>query len=435
MRKTLLIVALLFANHFLFAQNVVNLFNKANTFFTLLEQNKYEEAHQYFEVAEQAKISPDNLKQLWANVKNNLNEVVSLEAIQSKIQGEYYVVLVSGEFKNGDQNFSLVFNKAEKMVGFFMPPKPVSYINPAYADSTLYTEKMVYLKSGTHQLAAMVTVPKNATNFPIVVLVHGSGPSDMDETVGVNKPFKDIALGLAAKGVASLRYVKRTLIYANEFGKLFTVKEEVLDDAVAAIAFAKTVKDVDTKSIYVLGHSLGGMLAPRIATLAPEIKGLILAAAPARKLGDLIIEQNKYMFALANDTTKAGQQMLANVLVEVEKSKLDKLGNIKPDSLILGLPAAYLVDLNQYDQLEVAKKLKQRILVLQGGNDFQVSAIDYKLWESTLAENANAKTLFYPSLNHLLSFQTEKGTMQQYQKPANVSEQLLIDIVAWITEK
>ena len=308
-------------------------------------------------------------------------------------------------------------------------------INPVYADTTLYTEKSIYLNSGSHQLAAIVTVPKNAKNFPIVVLVHGSGPSDMDQTVGVNKPFKDIALGLAAKGVASLRYVKRTLIYANEFSKVFTVKEEVLDDAVAAVALAKTVSGVDVKNIYVLGHSLGGMLAPRIATLAPEIKGIVLAAAPARKLTDVIIEQNKYMFALANDTTQAGKKMLQDVITEVEHSKISKLDNVKPDSLIVGLPAAYWVDLNQYDQIATAKKLTQRILVLQGGNDFQVAETDYKLWQSELAQNTNVNFQFYPTLNHLFSSQTEKGSAQQYQIPANVAEQLIIDLVAWITEK
>ena len=125
------------------------------------------------------------------------------------------------------------------------------------------------------RLAAIITTPKGATNFPMVVLVHGSGPSDLDGTVGPNKPLKDIADGLACKGIGSIRYVKRTVVYAAEFGKAFTVKEEVLDDAVAAIALAKTVKGADVKSIYVLGHSLGGMLAPRIATLVPDIKGII----------------------------------------------------------------------------------------------------------------------------------------------------------------
>lgn len=435
MKKIFLIIAFLSTQHLLFAQNVVNLFNKANQFFTLLEENNFTDAHQFFDVAEQAKISPDNLKQLWTSIKTNLGNTEALEAIQSKIQGQYYVVTVDGKFNNGEQKFSLIFNKAEKMVGLFLPPKPVSYINPVYADTTLYTEKSIYLNSGSHQLAAIVTVPKNAKNFPIVVLVHGSGPSDMDQTVGVNKPFKDIALGLAAKGVASLRYVKRTLIYANEFSKVFTVKEEVLDDAVAAVALAKTVSGVDVKNIYVLGHSLGGMLAPRIATFAPEIKGIVLAAAPARKLTDVIIEQNKYMFALANDTTQAGKKMLQDVITEVEHSKISKLDNVKPDSLIVGLPAAYWVDLNQYDQIATAKKLTQRILVLQGGNDFQVAETDYKLWQSELAQNTNVNFQFYPTLNHLFSSQTEKGSAQQYQIPANVAEQLIIDLVAWITEK
>jgi hypothetical protein len=317
-----------------------------------------------------------------------------------------------------------------------MPPKAAAYIKPAYADTTLYTEKPVYLQSLDHQLAAIITTPKNKTNFPVVVFVHGSGPGDMDETVGPNKPFKDLATGLAAKGIASVRYVKRTLIYQSEFSKAFTVKEEVTDDALAAIALAKTVAGADQKSIYVFGHSLGGMLAPKLATLSPTLKGIILAAAPARKLADIIIDQNKYIIELSKDTTKATQTDLAAAIKEIEKSKLVKLApNMKPDSVIIGLPASYWTDLNAYDQVATAKKLKQRILVFQGGNDFQVSMTDYNIWNAALGKSSKASVKLYPELNHLLSPQTEKAYTQQYQIPVNVSEKLIGDIALWINDK
>ncbi|MDZ7606573.1 MAG: hypothetical protein U5K79_13515 [Cyclobacteriaceae bacterium] len=58
-----------------------------------------------------------------------------------------------------------------------------------------------------------MTLPKGKNSFPIVLFVHGSGPNDRDETIGPNKPFRDIAYGLAEKGIASLRYDKRTFVY------------------------------------------------------------------------------------------------------------------------------------------------------------------------------------------------------------------------------
>ncbi|WP_316785801.1 DUF3887 domain-containing protein [Pedobacter frigiditerrae] len=436
MKKAFLVIALLLVSTVGFSQNVISLFNKTNSFFIYMAEAKYDTAHLFFDEAEKAKITPDNLKKLWDNITTNLGKPEVLDAISSKVQGDFYAVTVEGKFEKAEQNFVLMFNKGEKIVGLFMPPKAAVYTKPAYADTALYTEKSVYLQTPGHQLAAIITTPKNRTNFPVVVLVHGSGPGDMDETVGPNKPFKDIATGLASKGIASIRYVKRTLVYAGEFNKAFTVKEEVTDDALAAIAMAKTITGADPKSIYVLGHSLGGMLAPRLATLAPSLKGIILAAAPARKLGDIIIDQNKYIVELAKDTTKATQVKLAEAINEIGAAKLVKLApNMKPDSVILGLPAAYWVDLNVYDQVATAKKLKQRILVFQGGNDFQVATADYDIWNAALGKSANAKVKLYPELNHLLSPQTEKAYTQQYQVPVNVSEQLISDIALWISGK
>jgi esterase/lipase len=180
------------------------------------------------------------------------------------------------------------------------------------------------------------------------------------------------------------------------------------------------------------GLSLGGMLAPRIATLAPDVKGIILAAAPARKFTDLIIDQNKYMFALANDTTQATKERFNKGLAMIEVTRLNKLGNMKPDSLILSLPASYWVDLNTYDQVATAKKLSQRIMIIQGGMDFQVPDADYKVWSSALAKKSNVNLKLYPELNHLLTAQTEKGTSEQYKNPANVAETMINDLAAWI---
>ena len=435
MKKAFLLFALLFVSTFAFSQNVISLFGKASEFFNYLEAGKYDTAHLYFDETERAKITPENLQKLWTSVKTQLGDVEFIDPIQSKIQGEFYAVTVEGKFERDEQTFVLMFNKTEKVVGLYMPPKAIAYTKPFYVDTDLYTESSVYLQSPGHQLAAVITVPKNVTNFPVVVLVHGSGPSDMDGTVGPNKPLKDIATGLASKGIGSVRYVKRTVIYAAEFAKAFTVKEEVIDDAVAAIALAKTVKGADLKNIYLFGHSLGGMLAPRIASLAPDLKGMIIAAAPARKLTDIIVEQNKYIVAQAKDTTGQAQKYLDEALKTIEGSRITKLSpTLKADSVIIGLPASYWVDLNAYNQVAAAKASLKKVLIIQGGNDFQVSETDFNLWKAGLAGKTNATFKFYPEINHLLSPQLEKGNSSQYQKMVNVAENVVKDMAAWIKE-
>ena len=62
-----------------------------------------------------------------------------------------------------------------------------------------------------------VAVPHGAGPWPGVVLVAGSGSLDRDETIGRNKPFKDIAWGLASRGVAVLRFDKVTYTHAAQF--------------------------------------------------------------------------------------------------------------------------------------------------------------------------------------------------------------------------
>lgn len=438
MKKLIVLFTMMLATTAAFSQGVMTLISRSEEFFTTLQQEKFKEANLFFDESVQAKVPAETLQKVWTDLNTKFGKYESADVVQSKAQGDFIVVLMDAKFASDSQRFLFAFNKANKMVAFLLQPKSTApgYTKPAYADTTLYQESEVRIKGlKNNDLVGMLTVPKNAKNFPIVVLVHGSGPSDMDETIGANKPFKDIAAGLAANGIASIRYVKRSLVYPMDITGAFTVKEEVVNDALKAIELAATVPNVDKKQIYLFGHSLGGMLAPRMATLAPDLKGIILAAAPARKLTDVIVDQNKYMFAQLNDTTAATKKLLDTALMEVEKSRITKIGSMKPDSAVLGLPASYWIDLNNYDQVAVAKKLSKKILVIQGGNDFQTADADYKIWNAALAKKSNATLKFYPELNHLLTPQTEKGTSKQYQTPGNVSEKLITDLAAWIKAK
>jgi fermentation-respiration switch protein FrsA (DUF1100 family) len=438
MKRTILLFFVLLSTTSAFSQGMLNLFGKSEDFFALMSEEKFPEAYGYFDSTFKAKVPAAKLQEMWTSISEKLGKLQTVNIQSSKTQGDFFVLSIEGKFVNGSQDFTLAYNKTEKIVGLFLQPKAASmdYIKPSYADTTLYTEKEVFVTAEKHKLVGILTTPKKAVNFPLVVLVHGSGPSDMDGTVGPNRPLKDLAAGLAAKGIASIRYVKRTIIYPNEFVGTFTVKQEVLDDALAALALARTIPGVNKKQLYLVGHSLGGMLAPRIASLAPDLNGVVLLAAPARTLTDLIIEQNNYIYGLTKDTTAAGKKVMADAQVEFAKSKLTTLGTtIKPDSLILGLPASYWVDLNTYNQVETAKKLKQRVFIAQGGNDFQVSMADFDLWKAALGQRKNVTLKSYVDLNHLLSTQTEKGSAEQYRKAGNVSSLLIDDITAWINSK
>ncbi len=437
MKKIKLLLVAIFLCFNAFAQNLLTYINQSNEFFELLDKGNYTEAQGFFDESVKAKISAEALKNIWTSINRQYGKYEAVEGAQNKTQGDYQLVILNCKFSKDNQSFQFVYNKAQKLVGFQILPKKrvADYENPSYADTTKYAEKSISIKTTGHELAGMLTTPKNTKDYPVVILVHGSGPSDMDETFGPNKPFRDIALGLAAKGIATIRYVKRTLVYPNDFAKAYTVKEEVLDDALAAINFAKTITDVNKKQIFLLGHSLGGMLAPRIALSATDLAGIILAAAPARKFTDLLIEQNNYLFEKSKDTSAAGKKALEETLKEIQKSRMTKLEKIAPDSIILGVAATYWIDINNYNQVAAAKKFKNRIFIIQGENDFQVSVTDYNLWKSSLSSKKNASFKLYPELNHLLTPQSEKGDLFQYNRPGTVADYFIDDLAAWIINK
>jgi fermentation-respiration switch protein FrsA (DUF1100 family) len=420
------------------AQAIFQNINLAETFFSQLDSGNYDKAYAFFDPSVKDKIKPENLKELWAQMGARLGKFKAVDGVQNKIKGDFQLVVLNLKFANDDQPFQLTFNKENKIAGIFLLPKSAqsAYKLPLYADTTKFTQKLITIKSGKYDLPAMLTLPKDSTHCPIVIMVHGSGPSDMDESIGPNKPFQDFATGLASKGIASIRYVKRTLLYPKAFSGAVTVKEEVLDDALAVINYAKTVPQADPQKIYVLGHSLGGMLAPRIATLDPSIKGLILAAAPARKLQDIIIEQNNYFYGLQPDSAKKVNAVeLAASIKSINNTRAFTAKTPAQDSVYLGMPISYWADLNAMDQVAMAKKLDQRIFVIQGGQDFQVSAQDFDIWQKALKGKKNVDTKLYPMLNHLFIFVSAKGDTSQYATPSNIDQTLIDDLASWINQK
>src|SRR5205085_5456531 len=166
------------------------------------------------------------------------------------------------------------------------------YKAPSYVNPESFTEKQVKVGKGEWELPATLTIPKGDGPFPALVLVHGSGPHDRDETIGPNKPFRDLAEGLASRGVAVLRYDKRSLV--SPLG-IRTVNEEVVEDAKAAIELLSAEPRIDRRRIIVLGHSLGGTLAPRIAAEDPRTAGIVILAGAARPFEDLLVEQLRYL--------------------------------------------------------------------------------------------------------------------------------------------
>jgi hypothetical protein len=283
-------------------------------------------------------------------------------------------------------------------------------------------------------LPGTLTLPEGTARVPAVLLVHGSGPGDRDETVGANAPFRDLAAGLSARGIAVLRYDKRTKVAPLSFvGRAFTVDDEVVNDVLDAVAMLRAEARIDPARIVVLGHSLGGMLAPRIASRDPKLAGIVLMAGATRKsLLDMITAQLDYLATLPGPdsaTIVAQRRAVEGPLQQVRRLTPADAANTMP---ILGAPASYWLDLAQYDIVATTKSLTLPILVLQGGRDYQVLPADVDDWEAAVGRHPGLEVKRYPSLNHL--FIAGNGVPQpaEYAVPGHVDQGLIDDLARWV---
>jgi dienelactone hydrolase len=339
--------------------------------------------------------------------------------------GPNSVVTLPVKFANQNINYRFLINSSGLVGGFFQLPGAVDWKHPDYSKPDSFKERAVTVGEGEWKLPGTLTVPNGSGPFPGVVLVHGSGPNDRDETVGGIKMFKDLAEGLASRGIAVLRYEKRTKQYGARVSaiKNFTVEEETVEDAVKAAALLRTQPEIDGKKVYILGHSLGGYLLPRIVEQDAGLAGVIIMAGNVRPLEDLLVEQMQYLGA-------KGTQLENAKTIQAKVKKLESGDEESPS--FGGVPPSYWLDLKGYDPAAAAKKLSIPILVLQGERDYQVTMTEFNLWKTALNGQKGVVLKSYPALNFLFVAGEGKSLPAEYNKPGHVAPQVIDDIVAFI---
>lgn len=434
-------------------QGIFDYKEHAVMFVEYLLSGDYVKAVENFDAAMAKALNEHSLKDAWEKVISGAGKYIrQLDVIEGK-QDSFYIVEVISEFEKTGIITRVVFNEQDKISGLWFNYTTIQdessekESNENTADGNQarnFLEEKVSIGDREWTLPGILTLPSSEGPFPAVVLVHGSGPHDRDETIGPNKPFKDIAEGLAQKGIAVLRYDKRTLIHASKMQNIanITVKEETIDDAIAAIALLKKDERIARDKIFILGHSLGGMLAPRIAHEASAtndnngVAGIVIMAGSPRRLEDIIFSQLKYFLDMdATKTDSQKEEELRKYEEEIIRIKeLDSLENedIKGNLSYLGIPASYWKDLNSYDAAELAAKIDIPILILHGEKDFQVFMEDYELWKEKLSTKKNVSFKLYPELNHIFMELHNKGTTEDYQTPGYIPQYVIDDIHSWI---
>ncbi|MGB8960147.1 MAG: alpha/beta fold hydrolase [Candidatus Aminicenantales bacterium] len=421
---------------------------KARSFLTALEKGDFRLAARDFDETMLKLSGPDKLETMW---KKQLPAQLGAfkkqaAARRDELQG-YEIVLVTCEFEKATLDARVVFDKAGKIAGLgFVPTAPpAKYEPPAYADPAKFEETAVTVVSGDWALPGTLTMPKGGGSFPAVVLVHGSGPNDRDETLGPNKPFKDLAWGLAARGIAVLRYDKRSKVYQAKIladarlEATMTVKEETIDDALAAAALVEKTKGIDRNRVFILGHSLGGFLMPRIAVAAEPLKiaGFISMAGLTRPLDETILRQMTYLYGLAGAAvSEDDKKKLEALKSEVAKIKALTDADRNSTTKLQGAMPAYWLDLRGYDPAETAKAVAKPMLILQGGRDYQVTTEDLENWKKALGGRKDVEFHLYPKLNHLFFEGAGIITPLEYvQKHGSVAPYVIDDIANWIAKR
>ena len=435
--KSLLIVFVLFIGIATNAQDVnkCKAINK-NTI-RQFQNNHSDSVYSYFNDDMRSKLSSAELAKIWSQLESAMGKFKSVGEANGMQFEAYYQLETQLQFEKKNLRYRLAFDKNNRISGmFFVPYKSRKAPALQMANTEKYQEMPIKVHTSDMDLPGTLCIPKNVKNFPIVVFVHGSGPNDRDETIGPNKPFKDLAHGLAELGIASIRYDKRSLVNSSslmEIGDRSMLDAVVTDDALAAVELAKTIQNINPNKVFVLGHSLGAMMAPRIAQKNPEIKGIIMMAGNARPLEDLVYDQYKYLYN-EDGLSKTEKAQLKSLHQKIKNVKhLEKsIADGERVKLPLTNDVRFWQAINNYDQVATAQAIPQAMLVMQGLRDYQVTPREYKIWQHKLHKKNNISFKSYAKLNHLFLEGEGKSYPKEYETQGNVPQYVISDIAQWI---
>src|SRR3989454_2474998 len=379
----------------------------AKKFIDRLAADDFATAVKSFDPTMTAALPPDKLAEVWKSLNAQAGPFQKQTGMRAAKESKYQVIFVACKFEKAVLEAKIVFDESKRIAGlFFVPPPGASeYRPPGYDRPEAYGEAQVRVGQGDWTLPGTLSIPAGPGPVPGIVLVHGSGPLDRDEAIGPNRPFRDLASGLASRGVAVLRYDKRTLVHARRLAAkrdTLTLHDETVADAVEAVRLLRRSRGVDGGRVFVLGHSLGGVALPRIAALEPGIAGFVMLATPSRPLQDIYREQMAYLFGLDGVVTEEERSRLESIGRQVERvSHPETAGADGAEDLPLGLGRSYWDDLRRHDAREAAERLSGPVLVMQGGRDYQATREDLEGWRQALAGRTDVAFKLYPSLNHL----------------------------------
>jgi dienelactone hydrolase len=410
----------------------------------LARAGQFAEIRERFTVGLRPMITAEALKAAWDTEIARRGPVTSIGTPTSEqADTQAVIVKVPVRFERGELTLLASVIATGELAGLQLTPAdaaqpPASWEPPPYADPERFDEQEITLGDDPLAVPGALTLPKAAGPLPALVILGGSGPVDRDGTIAKSKPLKDLAWGLASRGVAVLRFDKVTYAHPDQVkaDRTFTVADEYLPHAVAAIRLLRTHPGVDAERVFLAGHSLGGTVAPRVAGAVPSVAGVIILAGGTEPLQWAAVRQLRELASLDPATAAASQPAIDAMTAQAERVDSPDLSLDTPDDqLPFGVPAPYWLDLRNYDPVATAAALNKPILICQGGRDYQATvADDLARWQARLDGRPGVTIRLYPADNHFFLPGTGRSSPAELAAPQHLDSQLVADIDDWLID-